>query len=139
MDKKMKLALACLMLLTLLTVATATVYYTLHYPQQVTVQPYGTEVYVDTFPYSNNTAIDWGTVYTNSTTSKELDVKNIGNTAYIRLHVQGLPSDWSLTWVANNTLLNHGEWANGTLTLSIPTGAYNGTYAWDSWISAEYP
>jgi len=139
LNRKLKLALACLILLTLVTVAAATVYYMLHYPQQVTVQPYGTEVYVDTLPYSNNTVIDWGTLYTNSTTSKQLDVKNIGNTVYVRLHVQGLPPEWSLTWAKNNTLLNHGEWANGTLTLSIPTGAYNGTYTWDSWITAEYP
>lgn len=140
MQKKMRvIAVVQVTLLFALVALLVSAAVTLHYrmPMDATVasSPELTS-YVDGSPWTNNTAVSWGTVNTGSN-MKSLDIKNTGNedlTVY--LLISGLPSGWTLTYDQNSTLVSPGNWLNGTLTLMVPSDA-SGTHAWTSYIDAS--
>jgi hypothetical protein len=138
--KKISL-LTILALLSVSSVFAVSIYYSLYYPQTVTVQKmYGLEVYINGEFWKNETTIDWGNV-TYGNCYKTLDVKNTGNVPVKVILVIGtLPAaDWSLSWSSNETRAEPNSWVNGTMTLTVPLSAANVTYTWDSWVQAIEP
>jgi len=122
--------------MSLITVASGTTYYSLYYPGSADV-PENPEltVYLDSVLWANTTAIAWGSVNPGQNYAKNLTVVNTGNTGVtVILKVQGLPGGWTLNWLANQTAINPGEDATGTLSLSVPTEALARSYNWDQWI-----
>lgn len=134
------LSLFVLLILANIVVA-ATYYYSLYYPQKVTIGPVlSASVYINGQYWVNNTAIDWGTILPSGSSSKQLQVLNIGNVqAKVVLTVGNIMAGWTLTWAKNGTIINPGGWANGTMTLTIPSGAINGTYTWGTWVQLISP
>jgi hypothetical protein len=142
MIKKVKLALAGVALLILANIVVATTYYcSLSYPQKVTIGPVPSEsAYIDGQYWANSTAIDWGTLLPTNSSSKQLQVVNSGNVqAKVVLTVGNIMAGWTLTWAKNETIINPGDWANGTMTLTIPLDAVNGTYTWGTWVQLISP
>ena len=133
---KRKVLILLILAASLITVASGTVYISLYYPGSATV-PENPEltVYLDSVLWANTTTMAWGDVSPGQNYAKNLTVLNTGNTGVtVILRVQGLPSGWSLSWLANQTAINSGEAATGTLSLSVPTEALAGSHTWDQWI-----
>jgi len=94
--------------------------------------------YVDGITWTNSTAINWGTLEAGKTYTKSLDIKNTGNIPLqVWITVQGLPAGWSLSYDQQNSIVQPGNWLNGTLTLTVPESAANGTYSWTTYIHAS--
>jgi uncharacterized membrane protein len=134
MRRKVLLLLA--LAVSLISVGSATAYYTLYYTGKANVveNPELT-VYLDSVLKLNDTTWDFGDVDPGSDYSKNLTVVNTGNKVLnVILRVQDLPVDWSLTWISNGTDLDPGESVSGSLILSVPSSASSGLKIWDQWI-----
>jgi len=134
--KRRKVLFLLILASSLITVASGTVYISLYYPGSADI-PENPEltVYLDSVLWANTTAIAWGSVSPGQNYAKNLTVVNTGNIGVtVILRVQGLPSGWSLNWLANQTAVNPGEAATGTLSLSVPIEALAGSHTWDQWI-----
>lgn len=96
-----------------------------------TINTYSLKLYLDDTELSNNSAIDWGmcdaggsyyfsnfTVQNNSTTSVTVLMSTVN-----------LPSDWTVAWQGNNTVLAPTEKAGGWLNLTIAATATE----WPDW------
>lgn len=104
-------------------------------PGKVTISSVPLAMYVDGVEWINGTAIDYGEGPANSTFTKELSVQNLGSlNCTLYLYLINLPAGWSESWTANATFTEPNEWANGTLTLTVPAGATDGTYSWDRYL-----
>jgi len=127
--KKSLIAIALLALFIGMVAAHTAIKY--FYPNIGTINQPSIEVYLDGQKYENNTAIDWGACDAGATYGFfNFSVLNTGNTnltVYIVPH--GLPSNWTLTWEANNTLIQPNEMASGWLNLTIPETATE----WPTW------
>ena len=128
--KKSLIAIALLALFIGMVAANEIIKY--FYPNIGSINPKSSiEVYLEGQEYENNTAIDWGACDPGMTYSfSNFSVVNTGDTnltVYIIPH--GLPSDWTLTWEANNTLIQPNEMASGWLNLTIPETATE----WPTW------
>jgi len=87
------------------------------------------EAYIDNQRLANGTTLDWGTYRNTWTFSCNLSLLNIDNVPRTHtLYVTKLPVGWTEKWTANATTIEPNHWANGTLTLTIPTGT-KGTFA----------
>jgi len=90
-------------------------------------------IYLDDTPLLNDTLLDWGTLYPDDTHNfGELQVNNNQTVSLTITLLTSMPTDWAMTWTANNTILAPGEWANATLTLYVPATATEGNYGWSS-------
>ena len=96
------------------------------------------EVYINGAKYPNETAIDQGTCDPGATYSFEnMTVVNTGTVnAKVYITTQGLPSDWTLQWQANNTIIAPGQKISGWLNLTIPSTATTWPN-WGFWIKGE--
>jgi hypothetical protein len=85
---------------------------------------------------NSGTTFVWGSLLVGTASSTELDVGNGGASTTIILVVSGLPSGWTETWTANNTVTSTtNEWANGTMTLTIPSNTSVGQgFFWNSYV-----
>lgn len=131
------LALAVISLL-LTTAAIASYYFSMRIPS-VKVVYYGLKVYIDDVEWRENETLIW------DTDQKFLSVKsNSTHPARVYVFAVGLPANWTLTWVrgtedANGTIINPGEWVNGTLRLSYSQPPAPGTYQWDIYVRLSPP
>jgi len=127
--KKSLIAIALLALFIGMVVANSVIRYM--YPNIGEIAEPELKLYLNDKLYTNNTAIDWGTCYPGCTYSFEnMTVVNAGNTNLtVYIVTYGLPSDWTLQWQANNTLIQPNEMASGWLNLTIPENATE----WPTW------
>lgn len=138
MNKKAWIVMLLIALIAGVAVASAVQKNFWTYPQTITIIP-TLAVYLEGTEWANGTQIDWGSQEANATYQYNLDVQNLSNaTIRVTMQITGLEADWMETWSVNNTLLEFEEWANGTLTLSIPYGVPEDTYSWNSYIKGEY-
>ena len=121
----------------LIGVAAAVIYEKWYLPQTVTVGTAALEIYLTETKYENGTDIEWGLVEPGKSYNKSLNVTNTGTLpCNVTLILIDLPIGWTETWTANKTIIATGEWANGTLTLTVPSDAL-GYYQWNSYIRGE--
>ena len=128
--KKSLVAIALLALFIGMVAANGIIKY--FYPNIGSINPKSSiEVYLEGQEYENNTAIDWGACAPGMTYSfSNFSVVNTGNTNLtVYIIPDGLPSDWTLAWEANNTLIQPKEMASGWLNLTIPETATE----WPTW------
>jgi len=94
-------------------------------------------MYLDTVQYYGDEPIDWGVCIPGEAyIFDNMTVINIGEaTLTVNLITEGLPEDWSLTWLdsvgetCDGTVLTTNEQVEGTLTLTIPDTATE----WPTW------
>jgi len=95
-------------------------------------------LYVDGSIWTNGTTIDWGSLEAGKTYTKSLDIKNTGNVALqVWITVEGLPDGWSLSYDQQNSIVQPGQWLNGTLTLTVSEAAGIGDYTWTAYLHAS--
>jgi len=87
------------------------------------------EAYIDNQRLLTGDTLDWGTHRNTFIFSCNLSVLNTDNvTRTHTLYITNMPIGWKETWIANATAIEPDFWANGTLTLTIPTGT-KGTFS----------
>jgi len=109
-------------------------------PSTATVTNVGLQVYIDNELWVNGTELDWSPVEPNSTYYfSNLTALNSGSVNFtVTLTAPNLPTDWTLTWTANGTVLAPNQMAQAELTLYVPVNVVAGqTYTWDMWINAD--
>lgn len=116
------------MLLTLLIVAfgfstvigAVNLYYIM--PMNVTVEESASlSFYIEGAAWINNTDVTFGTQAPGSVNPMDFDVKNTGNVAaQVIFYVSGLPSTFDITYSRNGSVVQPGNWLNGTITLTLP-------------------
>jgi hypothetical protein len=135
MNLKPLTAIIAIALLTFTTLSVATVVVQYYYPNDGSISNPILTVYINDILYSNNTAIDWGTCKAGQTYTKNMTISNTGNiTLNVTIVSTGLPKGWTLTWQANNTLLEPDYEIEDYLTLTIPTNATTWP-VWGFWIN----
>jgi hypothetical protein len=85
--------------------------------------------------YNNSDAsipICWGNVTFGCNTKSVTITNNAKSDLNLHLTVSGLPSGWTLNFSLENKVLQTGESATGTLTLTVPTDALAGSYHWNA-------
>jgi len=107
-----------------------------YYPNIGTISQASLTLYLNNKLYTNNTAINWTELNGGSLdpgytyTVENMTVVNTGNTPLtVYIVTEGLPADWTLSWQANDTLLNPSEQVSGWLNLTIPDTATD----WPTW------
>lgn len=94
--------------------------------------------YVDNVAFANNSWINWGDLTGGVAETAEFSVYNAGNVALnISLIISNLPSQWTETWSANNTVVAAKNWLNATLTLTPYVDALAGYYSWNTTLLAQ--
>lgn len=87
-------------------------------------------MYINSTQWTNGTAVSWN-VTAGETENKTFDVHNIGNVnLQVTMYVSGLPTNWSLIFAGNQTILLPNEWLYSNLTLTVPVDAISGHYYW---------
>jgi uncharacterized membrane protein len=84
---------------------------------------------LDGSSWANNTAVAWGTTPAGSYT-KTFNIINSGNTNITVMYIVTPPVSWTLSYTGNNTLVQAHTTLTGTLTLTVPSDALAGDYAW---------
>jgi uncharacterized membrane protein len=94
---------------------------------------------LDGVAWTNNTAIDWGTVTPNSTPTKTIIFTNTGTVpiSTISLVISGLPIGWIEAMPSLTTALNPGQQATGTIQLTVPNNAIAGDYSWNGIVTTS--
>lgn len=130
--KKVSLVLALAIMVAFASVAFAVVDLYYKMPMSATVvESAKLTIYLDNATWTNGTDVDWGNFTAGQSKQKSFDIYNAGNIALqVTIQNSGLPSDWSLTYTGNGTVVNALEWLNGTLTLTVPSEASLSSYYW---------
>jgi hypothetical protein len=127
---KALIGIICVALLTFSTLGIASVVVQYYYPNDGSISTAILTVHINDIIYSNNTAIDWGTCKAGQTYTKNMTISNTGNiNLTVTIMSTGLPKGWTLTWQANNTLLEPDYEIEDSLILTIPANAT----AWPVW------
>jgi len=96
------------------------------------------EVSIDKVVWSDETTLDWGTIYQGSKNYKELNVTNTSDlTITVFLYFDSLPAEWFFNWPGNETELAPTEQIVSNLNLTLPPIVSSGVYNWNSIITVE--
>jgi hypothetical protein len=90
---------------------------------------------VDDTPTIDGDTIAWGELAEGQNT-KSLNVTAIQEIR-IFLYVDNLPTDWTLTWAYNNTVMSIGDQRIDDIILTVPSPAVPGNYTWTTSLVAE--
>jgi len=95
-------------------------------------------IFYDSINKTDGSTVDWGTLNTGEN-RLELNVTNISDGLIrICLYIIDLPTDWTLSWSLNRTLLNIDDSVAADLMLTVPLTATNGyNPSWDQTVVAE--
>jgi hypothetical protein len=106
-------------------------------PMVVTV-PALVEIYVEGTRWENGSTIDWGTCPRGGNVTKALDIYNLGGVPLnVSITTENLPTDWTLTYSGNKTVIPPSSWLYGNLTLTVSVGAGEGVYNWTAYLRIE--
>lgn len=129
----LKNSLASLILITIIATATfalATPIKEYLFPSSGTITETKATLYVDMVLFPNGTLIEWFDMARGETHYVNFTVQNTGTTTFnVTLEITNIPTGITYKWLANNTQLAPGEYAEANLDLTVGSTATLGTYS----------
>lgn len=108
------------------------------FPNTATLGTVELTFWLDTDPITSTEEISWGNVTYDSTYYYNFTVKNTGSArCLVIMSLSDFPSDWTLTWTGNETLLDPDEVVSADLELTTPISGTATTYEWDIIVTGE--
>lgn len=100
--------------------------------------PQAIDVYYDGVNWTDGDTLDWGTWQVGANTKNLTVVNTYDDIIRVIYTTVDLPTDWTASWTANNTLIAIGEATSGTLTVTCPTTIINEqTYTFNGTVTAS--